>query len=148
MLNLLIDRGKLHGCQSLDLSHTVNLNMETVSRLLTSSLHVSHRLEALSYTGQDSITEHFWINIIRYFHRIKYDESLFSNLDDKIIVDRILVMGTSHSWFRHSSRRIHIDQILEACAVHCPHLERLEIQWDPENLRFSENSSKFIDHLR
>lgn len=61
---------------------------------------------------------------------------------------RILIMGTSHSWFRHSSRRIHIDQILEACAVYCPHLERLEIQWDPETLRFSENSSKFIDHLR
>lgn len=46
------------------------------------------------------------------------------------------------------ARRIHIDQILEACAVCCPELERLEIQWDPETLRYSENSSKFIDHLR
>lgn len=57
-------------------------------------------------------------------------------------------MGTSHSWFRQMSRRIHIDQILEACAIHCTQLRRLEIQWDPENLRLSENSSKFIDHLR
>lgn len=46
------------------------------------------------------------------------------------------------------SRRIHIDQILEACAISCPNLSRLEIQWDPETLRFSENSSKFIDHVR
>lgn len=61
---------------------------------------------------------------------------------------RILIIGTAHSWFRQMSRRIHIDQILEACAVHCPRLRRLEIQWDPETLRFSENSSKFIDHLR
>jgi hypothetical protein len=58
------------------------------------------------------------------------------------------VIGTAHSWFRQISRRIHIDQILEACAMNCPNLRRFEIQWDPEVLRFSENSSKFIDHLR
>ncbi len=46
------------------------------------------------------------------------------------------------------SRRIHVDQILDACAIHCPDLQRLEIQWDSETLRYSENSSKFIDHLR
>jgi len=57
-------------------------------------------------------------------------------------------MGTSHGWFRQISRRVHIDQILEACAVHCPDLRRFEIQWDAETLRFSDNSSKFIDHLR
>jgi hypothetical protein len=61
---------------------------------------------------------------------------------------RILIIGTAHSWFKQVTRRIHIDQILEACAINCPHLTRLEIQWDPESLRFSENSSKFIDHLR
>ncbi len=63
-------------------------------------------------------------------------------------MNRILIIGTAHSWFRQIARRIHIDQILEACAVNCPHLRRLEIQWDPETIRFSENSSKFIDHLR
>jgi hypothetical protein len=57
-------------------------------------------------------------------------------------------MGTAHSWFKQMSRRIHIDQILDACAINCPDLRRLEIQWDPETLRFSDNSSKFIDHLR
>jgi hypothetical protein len=61
---------------------------------------------------------------------------------------RILIIGTAHSWFKQVTRRIHIDQILEACANNCPYLKRLEIQWDPETLRFSENSSKFIDHLR
>ncbi len=60
---------------------------------------------------------------------------------------RILIIGT-HSWFKQITRRIHIDQILDACANNCPYLKRLEIQWDPETLRFSENSSKFIDHLR
>ncbi|CAF0884962.1 unnamed protein product [Rotaria sordida] len=131
VLNLLLDRGKLNGCRALDLSHTVNLNVDAVHRLLTSFTNISYRLEALSYTGHAAITERFWIDSIRYLHRIK-----------------ILIMGTAHSWFKQATRRIHIDQILEACAVHCPYLKRLEIQWDPETLRFSENSSKFIDHVR
>ncbi|CAF4985179.1 unnamed protein product, partial [Rotaria sp. Silwood1] len=131
VLNLLLDRGKLNGCRALDLSNTVNLNVEAVHRLLTSFTNISYRLEALSYTGHVAITEQFWINAIRYLHRIK-----------------ILIIGTAHSWFKQATRRIHIDQILEACAVHCPRLNRLEIQWDPETLRFGENSSKFIDHLR
>ncbi len=63
-------------------------------------------------------------------------------------ISRILIIGTAHSWFKQLTRRIHVDQILDACAIHCPHLKRLEIQWDPETLRFSENSSKFIDHVR
>lgn len=75
---------------------------------------------------------------ISYSQRIKLELYCF----------RILIIGTAHSWFRQISRRIHIDQILESCAIHCPYLRRLEIQWDPETLRFSENSSKFIDHLR
>ncbi|CAF4001055.1 unnamed protein product [Rotaria sordida] len=131
VLNLIIDRGTLNGCRALDLSNTVNLNVETVHHLLTSTRHVTYRLEALNYTGHDDITEQFWIDTIRFLRRIK-----------------ILIIGTAHSWFRQLSRRIHIDQILEACAIHCPRLTRFEIQWDPEILRFSENSSKFIDHLR
>ena len=61
---------------------------------------------------------------------------------------RILIMGTPHGWFKKISTRVHIDQILEACAQECPKLERLEIQWDQETLRWNENSSKFIDHIR
>ncbi|CAF3010118.1 unnamed protein product [Rotaria socialis] len=131
VLNLLLDRGKLNSCRALDISNTVNLNVDAVHRLLTSFTNISYRIEALSYTGHVDITEQFWINAIRFLHHIK-----------------ILVIGTAHSWFKQATRRIHVDQILEACAVHCPHLKRLEIQWDPETLRFGDNSSKFIDHLR
>ncbi|UJR32911.1 hypothetical protein I4U23_020372 [Adineta vaga] len=131
VLNLLITRGVLNTCRAFDLSNTVNLNLETVHQFLTSFTNVSHRLEALSYTGNVGINEQFWTDAIRFLHRIK-----------------ILVIGTSHSWFKQVTRRIHIDQILESCAVNCPQLRRLEIQWDPETLRLSENSSKFIDHLR
>ncbi len=71
VLNLLIDRGTLNGCRALDLSNTVNLNVETMHRLLTSSPGVTYRLEALSYTGHNAITEHFWIDSIRFLRRVK-----------------------------------------------------------------------------
>ncbi len=70
-MNLLIDRGVLNGCQGLDLSNTVNLNVETMHRLLTSSPGITYRLEALSYTGHNAITEQFWIDSIRFLHQIK-----------------------------------------------------------------------------
>ena len=42
----------------------------------------------------------------------------------------------------------HIDQIVICLAQHCPKMERLEVQWDPDTIRYSDNSSKFIDQLR
>lgn len=65
-----------------------------------------------------------------------------------LIYFRICVMGTSLGWFKKIATRIHVDQIIESFAANCPNLERLEIQWDPETIRFNDNSRKFIDHIR
>lgn len=46
------------------------------------------------------------------------------------------------------SSKIHVDQIIDCVANNCARIERLEIRWDPETLRFSDKSSKFIDTLR
>ena len=61
---------------------------------------------------------------------------------------RILICGTANGWFLRISTRIHIDQIIIALSQNCPRLERLEVQWDPDTIRYSDNSSKFIDQLR
>ncbi|VDP70758.1 unnamed protein product [Schistosoma mattheei] len=37
---------------------------------------------------------------------------------------------------------------LESFAGYCPNLEALEIQWDPDTIRFSDKSRKFIDRIR
>lgn len=37
---------------------------------------------------------------------------------------------------------------MDGIANSCPNLERLELRWDPENLRFSDKSQKAIDILR
>lgn len=43
---------------------------------------------------------------------------------------------------------IHIDQLMDGIANNCPNLERLELRWYPENLRFSDKSQKAIDIIR
>lgn len=46
------------------------------------------------------------------------------------------------------SKKIPVDQIMDSIATSCPQLERLEICWDPETLRFSDKSQKAIDAVR
>lgn len=41
-----------------------------------------------------------------------------------------------------------VDQLMDGIASNCPGLERIELRWDPENLRFSDKSQKAIDTLR
>lgn len=41
-----------------------------------------------------------------------------------------------------------VDQLMDGIASNCLKLERLELRWDPENLRFSDKSQKAIDTLR
>src|SRR6218665_3555193 len=65
-----------------------------------------------------------------------------------ITLHRILVIGTSNGWFLRMTTRVHIDQIIIALSQNCPKLDRLEVQWDSDNIRYSDNSSKFIDQLR
>lgn len=43
---------------------------------------------------------------------------------------------------------IHVDQLMDGIANNCLNLERLELRWDPENLRFSDKSQKAIDIIR
>jgi hypothetical protein len=69
------------------------------------------------------------------------DESVF-------VMFRILGIGTANGWFLRMSTRVHIDQIIICLSQNCPKLERLEVQWDPDTIRYSDNSSKFIDQLR
>lgn len=65
-----------------------------------------------------------------------------------LLVSRICVLGTANGWFLKLLSKVHIDQIIEGFAQNCPYLYRLEIQWDPDTIRFSDKSSKFVDHLR
>ena len=58
------------------------------------------------------------------------------------------MLGTANGWFLKIQSKVHIDQVIEAFGSNCPKLERLEIQWDPDTIRFSDKSNKFVDRLR
>ena len=58
------------------------------------------------------------------------------------------MIGTANGWFRELSSRIIVDQLIELLSKHCLEMERLELQWDTDTLRFSDKSSKSIDHIR
>lgn len=56
----------------------------------------------------------------------------------------ILVMGSPNKM----AVKIHVDHLIDAIAKHCPDLQRLELRWDNDTLRFSDKNQKAIDVLR
>ncbi|XP_074640921.1 F-box/LRR-repeat protein 4-like isoform X2 [Tubulanus polymorphus] len=128
VLDRLMKEGKLNNIEALDVRNTTTLSEAAISHFI--KVH-GHQLFGLMVAGKPKIAEQFWVNAIACFKKIK-----------------ICVLGTADGWFLKISTRIHIDQIIEEFAQNCPHMERLEIQWDPYTIRYSDKSSKFIDHLR
>jgi hypothetical protein len=119
---------KLNSITALDVSYTVNLNTDEVFTFLQTN---GAQLRGFSYAGSVKISEQFWISSIKRMTNIE-----------------VAVMGTPLGWFKKIATRIHVDQIIESFAANCPNLQRLEIQWDPETIRFNDNSRKYIDHIR
>ncbi|CAH8454681.1 unnamed protein product [Schistosoma rodhaini] len=128
ILNTLCDSGKFKQVKAIDLSHTPALNEQSITNLL--KLH-GHQLHGLMLHGKATLAEYFWTTVIPYLGAIK-----------------VCVLGASHGWFFKYNTRVHIDKILESFAGFCPNLEALEIQWDPDTIRFSDKSRKFIDRIR
>ncbi|KAI0986431.1 hypothetical protein GJ496_002448 [Pomphorhynchus laevis] len=128
VLEMLVCHNKLTDTRALDFSYTINLSVETLFNFLKNN---AQQLEGIAYTGNPRVTEQFWTGSVPHMQNL-----------------RIIIMGTPFGWFRRITTRIHIDTILEVIAQSCVNLQRLEIQWDPDTLRWTDNSSKFADHLR
>ncbi|KAI0207265.1 hypothetical protein LSAT2_008073 [Lamellibrachia satsuma] len=128
ILDELTHTGKLDNLQALDISYTVSLTEAAIFQFLRQ--HGSH-LHGLMVYGKAKLAEQFYLNVIPFMKNI-----------------RTLSIGTANGWFLRLSMRVHIDQIMICLSQNCPRLERLEVQWDPDTIRFGDNSSKFIDQLR
>ncbi|XP_050397892.1 F-box/LRR-repeat protein fbxl-1 isoform X2 [Patella vulgata] len=128
ILERLMEKGKLTRLQAIDISHTHALSENTLYHFLHNH---GHNLRGLMLAGKPKLTENFWLMVIRYLKNM-----------------RVCVLGTANGWFLKMQSRVHVDQIVEAFAQQCPYMSRLEIQWDPDTIRYSDKSSKFIDHLR
>lgn len=128
VLETLMEMGKFNRLQALDISYTHALSENTIYQFLQRH---GIGLRGLMLIGKSKLTENFWLNVIPYLKNI-----------------RICVLGTANGWFLRMQSRVHVDQIVEAFAQYCGRLQRLEIQWDPDTIRFSDKSNKFIDHIR
>ncbi|XP_076469799.1 S-phase kinase-associated protein 2-like isoform X2 [Babylonia areolata] len=128
VMEKLMDLGKFSRLQALDVSYTHALSEAAVYQFLQRH---GAGLSGLMLVGNSRLTENFWLNVIPFLGNI-----------------RVCVLGTANGWFLKMQSRVHVDQIVEAFAQHCPRLERMEMQWDPDTIRFSDKSNKFIDHIR
>ncbi|XP_049880675.1 F-box/LRR-repeat protein 2 isoform X3 [Pectinophora gossypiella] len=124
VLKAWIEAGTARNLIALDVDSSDNLSDEALHRFL--SRHGA-QLWGLVLSGMPHITDQLWQSVLQLLTNAK-----------------ILIMGTQE----RLGVNIHVDQLMDGIANSCPNLERLELRWDPENLRFSDKSQKAIDILR
>lgn len=116
--------GKPNTLLALDIDSSDNISDEALGRFIT---RYGAQLHACVLSGMTHITDTLWMTILPILANVK-----------------IAVMGTTE----RLGGNIHVDQLMDTIGSSCPALERLELRWDPENLRFSDKSQKAIDMLR
>lgn len=109
---------------ALDLDSSDNLSEDAIYKFLCKH---GHQLWGLGLSGMTHITDQLWQSILPILTNAK-----------------ILVLGTQE----RLGVNILVDQLMDSIARNCPILERIELRWDPENLRFSDKSQKAIDTMR
>ncbi|KAF9799439.1 hypothetical protein SFRURICE_003136 [Spodoptera frugiperda] len=124
VLKAWMEAGTARNLVGLDVDSSDNLTDEALHRFL--SRH-GNQLHGLVLSGMPHITDQLWQSVLQL-----------------LVNAKILIMGTQE----RLGVNIHVDQLMDGIANSCPNLERLELRWDPENLRFSDKSQKAIDILR
>ncbi|XP_011177631.1 F-box/LRR-repeat protein 7 isoform X2 [Zeugodacus cucurbitae] len=119
-----MESGLIRSLISLDLDSSDNISDEALQKFLTRH---GAQLSACCLSGMPHITDQLWMAILPVLSNAK-----------------IIVMGTAEKL----GVNIHVDQLMDTIASSCGNLERLELRWDPDNLRFSDKSQKAIDVLR
>ncbi|CAK9290172.1 unnamed protein product [Gordionus sp. m RMFG-2023] len=114
--------------KTLNLSWCQNLGEPLLVKLIK---RCGPNLTGLDLSGMYDLLEAFWTSVL----------PLLRNC-------RILIIGIPNECCQKIHSKVHIDQYIELIAQNCSDIEELEIQWDSDIMRFSEKSSKFIDHLR
>lgn len=124
VLDAFLVSGNARNLIALDLDSSDNLSDEALQRFLQRH---GHQLLGLSLSGMPHITDQLWMSVIKDLKKCK-----------------ILIMGT----IERLGVNIHVDQLMDTIANNCTQLERIELRWDPLNLRFSDKSQKAIDIVR
>merc|ERR1719264_985925 len=119
-----MEHGNLKELRAIDLDSSDNLSEEMLQKFITV---YGPQLHGLSLSGMTQATDVLWNSVLQ-----------------KLPNARILIMGTE----RRMSIKIHVDHMMDAIAKHCSQLQRLELRWDNDTLRFSDKNQKAVDLLR
>ncbi|XP_037795359.1 F-box/LRR-repeat protein 7-like [Penaeus monodon] len=122
------ERGNLKALIGLDLELCDNLTEEGLYKFLA---RYGQGLRGLVLSGIPQCTD-----------------SLCSNVMPALKNIRILKLGLAENLAYRMAGKIHVDGLLENLSRYGAKIERLELSWDPETLRYSDKSQKCIDTLR
>lgn len=122
------DRGNLKNLIALDLDLCDNLTEEGLYKFLA---RFGQNLRGLVLSGIPQCTDSLCSNVMPALKNIK-----------------ILKMGLVEGLAYRLMGKIHVDGLLDNIARYGQNLERLELSWDPDSLRFSDKSQKAIDTMR
>lgn len=123
-----LEKGNIKSLVAVDFDSNENLTDEIMLHFVKC---IGPNLRGLRLSGIPQLTEPFWISILPVLRSIK-----------------ILVMGMSVGCCQKIHQKIHIDSLIDAIANRCQFIQRLEVSWDSETLRFSDRSSKAVDLIR
>lgn len=123
-----LEKGSIKSLVAVDFDSNENLTDEVLLRFVKC---IGPNLRGLRLSGIPQLTEPFWLAILPVLKSI-----------------RILVMGMPVGCCRKIQQKIHIDALIDAIANRCQFIQRLEVSWDCETLRFSDRSSKAVDLIR
>lgn len=121
-----MEKGNPRSLVALDLDLCDSLSEEALIVFLQKH---GPQLQGLVISGIPHVTDTLWLRVMPMLREI-----------------RILKMGTFT--LEGLNKKISVDQIVDAVANNCPRLQRAEINWDTETLRFSDKSQKSIDAIR
>lgn len=122
------EKGNIKSLIAVDFDSNENLTGEILSPFVKC---IGPNLRGLRLSGIPLLTEPFWLSILPVLSSIK-----------------ILVMGMPVGCCQKIQQKIHIDSLIDAIANRCQYIQRLEVSWDSETLRFSDRSSKAVDLIR
>uniref|UniRef100_A0A1I8FD95 F-box domain-containing protein n=1 Tax=Macrostomum lignano TaxID=282301 RepID=A0A1I8FD95_9PLAT len=108
VMEKLMETGNLRELRAIDISYTCNLSEPVIGKFIK---RYGPQLLGLMLHGKPLLNEFFWTANIPLLKNIK-----------------ICTLGQRDGWYFELNTKVHIDQVINAFASHCPKMERLEIQ--------------------
>ena len=151
MLRAFADKGNARSLMALDLDRCESLSEEGLYKFL---LRFGPQLRGLVLSGIPHVTDQLWTGTLPSLRQVKIlvmgmTEGCCPKINQKVSIILLQLFKQKKTTICVCSIvQVLVDQLVDCIAQNCSQLERLELRWDPETLRYSDKSQKAIDTLR